>query len=96
MTSGNERYSRQLRLPEVGSQGQSAIGAGRLVVDATSSGEVARDYLLRAGARVTTQAGAPRPAFPHEWAFRFAAPREWAEGCARALLELRRLLGVGN
>lgn len=50
MTDSAERYSRQVRLPEVGAEGQRRLSAGRvLLVGCGALGTVIADALVRAG-----------------------------------------------
>ncbi|HEX9619961.1 MAG TPA: hypothetical protein VF989_07500 [Polyangiaceae bacterium] len=95
MSDDGARFSRQRRLPEVGERGQALLGAARARVTATPAGDVAREYLVRAGfGAVLVEAAAPAPPFPHSQAYRFDAPRQFGAGASYALGEVRRVLGL--
>ena len=79
-------HNRQMRLPEVGEQGQRRIEAGVLRIRAGVSGLVELAYLERAGVgSVHVAASRAAPAFPHGAEFRHSVPRELAAGAWRAL-----------
>ncbi len=81
----DSRYSRQIRLTEVGEAGQARIASARF----QAAGVDEALYLHRAGAqRVAIAAGAaPEPAVGD--AFRFAAARRLGVDAWRALASLR-------
>jgi len=90
-----DRYARQRLLAAVGDVGQARIAAATYVVSSagsSSSSEVEREYLTRAGARQLVADGAPPPVFPHAAAFRNEGAREYAAGAWRALTQLRNVL----
>jgi hypothetical protein len=93
MSESLERYTRQIRLPEVGVSGQERIANAAAEVSGRDGAEIELAYLHRAGlSRVTLLPRAkPRP-FPHAAAFRFAGPRSAAAGAWRALRTLRSAL----
>lgn len=94
MTDLEARYGRQRRLPEVGERGQELLGAAVCRVASTPAGDVAREYLARAGVGGVVQAKAPTEnAFPHAGVYRFAAPRQFGAGAYAALSEVLRVLG---
>lgn len=91
--ASHERYSRQMRLGEVGAEGQSALARARLRVAAGQVGLVEAMYLQRAGVnRLTITSLARRSPFPHADAFRFEASRSFAEGAWSALATIRNLI----
>jgi hypothetical protein len=95
MNDGRERYSRQIRLPEVGEAGQQRIC--RCVAEARGrdGALVELSYLERAGAGAVELMllAAPVP-FAHAAAFRFDAARRVGAGAWRALGTLKRALGL--
>lgn len=90
-----DRHSRQRRLAEVGPKGQECIARSHARAPAYAGGEVAREYLLRAGFRaVVSDPSAPAPRFPFERHFDHEASRAVARGAWAALDEIRRQLGM--
>ncbi len=89
-----DRYARQRLLAVVGEQGQDRIAAATYVVaeDGSSSSEIEREYLARAGARQLVAVREPSPAFAHAAAFRHAEARDFAAGAWRALEQLKNAL----
>lgn len=89
----DERYDRQLRLAEIGPDGQSRIEAHGARVLAGPSAGVALAYLARAGVGSVSieRAGAEQP-FAHAGSFHFSGPLAVAAGAHRALAELERAL----
>lgn len=87
-----DRYTRQSRLAEVGDEGQARIRAARLSVGDGPEAWSEREYLERAGARVTTVPGLEGASFAHATVFRHAASRRLGAGAWRALGALRELL----
>ena len=87
-----DRHARQRLLAAVGDAGQARIASATYVVASDGAARVARDYLERAGAeRFVLQASTPAP-FAHASAFRHASARDFADGCWRALGQLRAAL----
>ena len=101
------RYGRQTRLPEIGQAGQERLGVAR--VAAGAEGE-ARDvevaYLAAAGipviadadsksdATAKAQANAEAKSALAALAVKDPSARQVADGAMRALLAMRRILGV--
>lgn len=93
----SERFSRQIRLHEVGVEGQRALAEARVVVRGeAASGGVALSYLQRAGVEHACLDVEARdaPPFPHQRHFRFEGARAVAEGAWQALRAVRKVLGV--
>jgi hypothetical protein len=93
--SGEDRYSRQERLLEVGRAGQSRVLCSRVEVCGRDGDAIELLYLTRAGVASAT----PRPEvspvpFAHAQQFRFAAARGVGAGAWRALAQLRRILEI--
>jgi hypothetical protein len=95
--TGDDRFSRQLRLAEVGDHGQARISAAEFVVRGGDGAILESEYLHRAGAEKVTilPRSEPEP-FVHQTHFRFVASRRVAAGAWRALGKLRKTLGVGS
>ncbi len=90
---GEDRYTRQRRLREVGEAGQARIAAARLDVNDSDGALVEALYLHRAGVeRVSITPRAAAEPFTHAAAFRFAATRSVGAGAWRALDKLRGVL----
>lgn len=94
---GEDRYTRQRRLREVGDAGQARIAAARLAVQDRDGALVEAMYLYRAGVErvdITPRAGAEP--FAHADVFRFAAAGNVGAGAWRALEKLRAVLEGGS
>lgn len=90
---GEDRYTRQRRLREVGDAGQVRIESARLEVHDSEGALVEATYLHRAGVgRVTIEPRAGAEPFAHAAAFRFPAARTVGAGAWRALGKLRGAL----
>lgn len=90
-----DRYTRQRQLAEVGPSGQERIAAhtAQIALDATAP--IARLYLQRAGVlEVDAKAHYAARQFAASSGFAFDASRTFADGCLRALWELRSALGM--
>jgi molybdopterin/thiamine biosynthesis adenylyltransferase len=88
-----ERYIRQIRLPEIGESGQARIAASAAEVRGLDGAEFEIRYLWGAGlSSVVHEPGAVPVSFCHERHFRFAASRKVAAGAWRALLTLKHAL----
>jgi hypothetical protein len=92
MFEDGDVYERQVRLPEVGIEGQARLGQARVVVAARGGGVHAITYLARAGVGSAALDARLPGAFPHASHFRHAAPRELGCGAWRALDAIARLL----
>jgi hypothetical protein len=86
------RYDRQVRLREVGEEGQRRIGASRLSVGKSSAARVERLYLERAGAFEVSRRDVPDVPFKHEHVFEHDRTRTFGAGAWRALKQLERVL----
>jgi hypothetical protein len=97
MKDAGERYSRQIRLSEVGERGQERIC--RCVAEARGrdGALVELSYLERAGVEAVALSALLEPVpFVHGAAFRFDAPRRVGAGAWRALTTLKTALGLGE
>ena len=95
--AGRGRYSRQIRLAEVGPRGQEALEAATAAVGTVGvEASVEREYLLRAGVGRLVAAATPLPEFKHGQFFVFDACRGVGEGAWRALRSLRAVLLEGD
>lgn len=94
---GEDRYTRQRRLRDVGEAGQARIQAARLEVRDADGALVEATYLHRAGVeRIDIVPRDEAEPFAHADAFRFAEPRSVAAGAWRALDKLRGVLREGS
>lgn len=92
------RFSRQIRLPEIGEHGQARLSSSEVRPTARGFARVVESrYLALAGVRVvddppraTDDAGADDPI--GELGLRHAAAREIADGALRALGVIRRVV----
>jgi molybdopterin/thiamine biosynthesis adenylyltransferase len=92
--SESELYDRQMRLREVGPDGQTRIERSQAVIAARPGAAVELAYLVRAGVERAEIVVGPRAAFPHDDFFRFAGPRSVADGAQAALEKLLRSLNL--
>lgn len=104
------RYGRQIRLPEIGEAGQALLCASEVVLrGAGDARTVEASYLARAGIRVVDDVGAENKAKAKALAdgseqvgaaalvalaLKDSAAREVGEGALRALLAMRKVLGM--
>ena len=90
---GEDRYTRQRRLAEVGEAGQLRLQASRFEVRDREGALVEAMYLHRAGVeRVSITPHGEVETFAHAAAFRFPAARAVGAGAWRALGKLRGAL----
>jgi hypothetical protein len=89
-----DRYARQRLLANVGEQGQARIAAATYSLASTTAaaGDVAEDYLRRAGALRFTAGGDTPSAFAHAAVFQHSVARDFAEGAWRALVQIKSAL----
>ena len=106
MTIDHLRYGRQIRLVEIGEEGQARLEASRVSAHgAGGAAEVETLYLKRAGVKVTeAESKAKADADPDAKAYavllaslgvRDSEAREIADGALRALVTVRKILGIG-
>ena len=94
--SADDRYTRQRRLREVGSEGQERIERARLRVRGGPAACVELAYLHRAGVGTVELDALDEPRrFAHAAAFRHAAARRHAAAAWRAARSLLEVLGRG-
>jgi molybdopterin/thiamine biosynthesis adenylyltransferase len=110
MTIDRVRHGRQIRLPEIGEAGQERLAASEVVLSAAGDArEIEAAYLARAGVRVVDDANAEAKAKTKADAdgtaklraealaslgIRDSVARETADGALRALLAMRKILGI--
>jgi hypothetical protein len=110
-TMAGARHGRQIRLPEVGEEGQARLEATEVVLGgADDAREVEATYLRQAGMKVreahaSASAKAKAKARPDEklaveavkaLGIRDVTARDVAEGAMRALVAMRTVLGVNG
>jgi hypothetical protein len=94
MASDPRRYTRQVRLAEIGERGQAALAGARPALGARGfAREVERNYLALAGT-VPEDDGVPASVDVATLGLRHEASREVGEGALRALAAMRAILGV--
>lgn len=111
MATAGARHGRQIRLPEVGEEGQARLEASEVVLGgAGDAREIEATYLRAAGVKVreahpNASARTRAKAMPEEktstdavkaLGIRDPAAREVAEGAMRALVAMRTALGVSG
>jgi hypothetical protein len=110
MSIDRARHGRQICLPEIGEEGQARLSASEVVLQgAGPAREIEAAYLARAGVRVVDDAKAAgrakakaegngdAKAYADVLAtleVTDAAARDVAEGALRALLAMRKILGI--
>ena len=92
MRPDDPRFSRQVRLADVGETGQARLCAAEPVVGVSRGASIQKSYLSRAGVRFVTQSDAPTPPFPHAEHFRHESCRDVAHGAWLALAQIREIL----
>lgn len=111
MTIDRLRHGRQIRLPEIGEAGQARLYASEVVAGAVGDArEIEVAYLARAGVKVAAEVkagGKNKPgaaqadleehaAVLGSFGIADSAARDVADGSLRALLAMRRILGVAK
>jgi molybdopterin/thiamine biosynthesis adenylyltransferase len=110
MTVDRVRHGRQIRLPEIGEAGQERLAASQVVLCSVGDArEIEAAYLARAGVRVVDDANAEVKANAKAEAdgaaklraealaslgIKDSVARETASGALRALLAMRKILGI--
>ena len=85
--------TRQIRLAEVGAEGQARLSRATLCVRGSDGSLAEFVYLHRAGIeRLTLNPNLPAVAFEHASLFRHASTRRLAAGAWRALGQIRNVL----
>ena len=95
----NEEHplTRQIRLAEVGIEGQARLAAASLEVRGRDGSLAEFVYLHRAGVeRLALRPDRRAPPFAHAPLFQHAASRRLAAGAWRALSQIRDLLAIGS
>src|SRR5262245_10816750 len=96
MSQSLHRYGRQMRLPEIGEQGQAKLCATEVPLRTTGLSRVIEErYLVRAGLKATASSATDTTA-PEvdELGLRNEAAREVAQGALAALSSIRAVLGL--
>jgi hypothetical protein len=110
MSIDRVRHGRQIRLPEIGEAGQERLVTNPIVLlGAGDAREIEASYLARAGVRVVDDAGVQAKAkakslsdgsaklhdeITKALGMRDVAAAEVADGALRALLAMRKILGI--
>jgi hypothetical protein len=90
-----DRYSRQRRLPEVGSRGQERLRATEVVIAEHPDVELELEYLVRAGLRrVTVDPAGAASSFPWAAWFEHGAALGVARGAWSALSRIKNELDI--
>lgn len=92
MKVDDPRFSRQVRLADVGETGQARLCAAEPPVGASGGASIQTSYLLRAGVRRVTPSAAAPPPFPHSEHFQHQNCRNVAFGAWLALRQIREIL----
>jgi hypothetical protein len=99
MSVDRRRYTRQIRLADVGEAGQARLEASPVVLGGTGFARWIEERYLRAAgvgrAAPDGAATAPPGVDPSVLGLRHEAAREVGDGALRALVALRRALGAG-
>ena len=89
--------TRQIRLAEVGLEGQARLSRATLTVRGRDGSLAEFLYLHRAGVeRLSLRPNLPARPFSHAGLFKHAAPRRLGAGAWRALTQLRIVLGMAS
>ena len=89
--------TRQIRLREIGSEGQAKLSRATLEVRGSDGSLAEFVYLHRAGIeRLSLTPGKPALPFEHAALFQHAGPRRLGAGAWRALSQLRTVLGMNS
>ena len=94
MTLEDPRFSRQVRLADVGEPGQARLCAAEPVIGTSRGTSVQKSYLSRAGVRRVVPTEIPSPAFVHAEHFRHESCRDVAHGAWLALGQIREILSL--
>jgi hypothetical protein len=95
--AGEHPLTRQIRLAEVGSEGQARIAAATLEVRGRDGSLAELVYLHRAGVeRVALRADRQATPFAHAELFRHPAAGRLAAGAWRALAQIRGILAMNS
>ena len=92
-----DRYTRQRRLEEVGTQGQQRLERQQMVIAFHADVDLESEYLRRAGVQQITL-GAEQATLDFPWAaqFEFAGPLGVARGAWSALARIRAALAANE
>jgi hypothetical protein len=89
--------TRQIRLAEVGVDGQARLACSSLEVRGRDGSLAEFAYLHRAGVeRLALKPDLPASPFAHAALFRHAGPRQLGAGAWRALTQIRHVLGLDS
>jgi hypothetical protein len=91
----NDLLSRQMRLREVGKQGQDLLTAARVALGSDAASGFAADYLIRSGVGTVEQGNTHAiDSFPHAAHFTFPVTEQFARGAWVATRTIVALLGL--
>ncbi len=89
--------TRQMRLSEVGAEGQARLCSAALEVHGADGALAELVYLQRAGVeRLTVLPNLPASRFAHAALFRHESSRRLAAGAWRALSQISHVLAIGS
>ena len=89
--------TRQIRLAEVGAEGQARLSRATLSVRGSDGSLAELVYLHRAGVeRVSLDAHLPAAPFAHASLFEHSGTRRLAAGAWRALAQIRTVIGLDS
>lgn len=89
--------TRQIRLAEVGLEGQARLSRATLSVRGSDGSLAEFTYLHRAGIeRLSLEPNLPAPPFSHASLFKHAGTRRLGAGAWRAIVQLRTVLGLAS
>lgn len=92
-----DALTRQIRLPEVGVDGQARLSAASLSVRGNDGSLAEFLYLHRAGVeRLSLQPTLPARPFRHQALFRHESSRRLGAGAWRALTQIQSVLGMAS
>ena len=97
MFEAEHPLTRQIRLTEVGTEGQARLSRATLEVRGSDGSLAEFVYLHRAGIeRLSLQPDQPARPFAHAALFRHAGTRRSGAGAWRALTQIRSVLGIDS
>jgi hypothetical protein len=91
------RYTRQVRLPEIGEAGQARLCAAKVTLATDGfARSIEERYLRASGVDPIEPVGGSATAMPLDLGLRHEAAREVADGALRALVAIRAVLGIAD
>jgi hypothetical protein len=97
MMTAEHPLTRQIRLAEVGLEGQARLSRATLTVRGNDGSLAELVYLHRAGVeRLSIEPNSPARPFAHASLFKHAGPRQLGAGAWRAIAQVRTVLGLAS